>query len=98
MTPPMIPYLRNLKPLLLLVAFASEALGEALLAAVPFVVVFEEALALALAVDVANDGASGSLGAPETASELNRRRWRLDTKETMRDRIIPDDIVRVFWD
>ncbi len=74
MTAPMIPYLRNLKPLLLLVAFASTALGEALLAAVAFVVVLEEALALAVAVDVAMGGANGSLGAPDPASELNRRR------------------------
>lgn len=92
----MIPYLRNLKPLLLLVAFASKALGEALLAVVAFVVVFEEALAVAVAVGVSKDGANGSLGAPDTASELNRRRWRLETKETMRDRRIPDDIVRVL--
>lgn len=96
MTAPMIPYLRNLKPLLLLVAFASTALGEALLASVAFVVVLEEALAVA--VDVAKGGANGSLGAPDTASELNRRRWRLETTEAMRDRRIPDDIVRVFGD
>jgi hypothetical protein len=70
----MIPYLRNLKPLLLLVAFVSTALGEALLAAVAFVVVLEEALALAVAVDVEMGGANGSLGAPDPASELNRRR------------------------